>query len=329
MDVARDGDPRRLQERFATWQSSTPVATRGLIFTLICLSLLCTLTFSRMSKVFDNTPYFVIAHFEIWRLVTASFFANNILSLIFQVWAVSYTSSKLERALGTMRFALTTLLLSVGISLMHVVFCVTVAYNYFHPYREAMLFGQRGIWGTIVAWSVLESKMDTRGTKQVFMFPWKIPTKYYPFALTALLCFFGFSWALPMGLGIGYLISHDTVSDETLQRLEDGSNSIASFLLISRSGYISRHEAAGGAAFVDEPVLDSGDRVDGSRGDGSTELESGGHTLGTGRGNVLGIVESAGEVPSAIDELLPRNDPGEAAAQAALRRMNQRQYRNT
>ena len=315
------------RQRYEQWSSTTPIVTRGLILLILFLSLLNTLTFSRLSLAINCVPLFTILHGEIYRLFTASFFGNSILSVIFMLMTVNYTSKTLETALGSLKFALLTFTFTLSISMLFCMTCVTIAYNpILYHNRSAMLWSYNGIWSVVVAFSVVECRLSNTPTKKLFMLPFNIPTKYYPIALTALLSFFGFNLSLPIGLIIGHLVPTNIVAIQTLQRLETESAGLLGYLIVSRPGYIDVANARGEQAYA----VVEGDNITSdtnTRGHGNG-LENGtGGSTGGGVGQVLGRMESAGEVPSAIDDLLPRDDPGEAAALAAERR-RQRQQRN-
>jgi hypothetical protein len=276
-------DPRL---RLNQWISTTPPATLCIIIFMALFSIV-NLVFSNLLNVI---PLFAVLHLELWRLFTATFVANGLLSLVF---------------------------IAIGISTCFVLCCVTLAFNPIKTYKPAMVWSGSGIWGTIVAWSVVESKIYPQIERSLFMLPWKIPSKHYPVALLILLSFFGFSLFLPIGYVLGHLINRETISRATLQSYENSNDeSILSFLLISRSGYVSLSSAAGGEALV----------VGDNSGSNATEVEMGvGSSIGvTGGGHTLGTTME-GQVPSAVDELFI--DPSEAAALAAERRL-QRQQRS-
>jgi membrane associated rhomboid family serine protease len=303
-------DPRL---RLNQWISTTPPATLCIIIFMALFSIV-NLVFSNLLNVI---PLFAVLHLELWRLFTATFVANGLLSLIFMSVSINYFATKLERAIGSLPFFLMTVFIAIGISTCFVLCCVTLAFNPIKTYKPAMVWSGSGIWGTIVAWSVVESKIYPQIERSLFMLPWKIPSKHYPVALLILLSFFGFSLFLPIGYVLGHLINRETISRATLQSYENSNDeSILSFLLISRSGYVSLSSAAGGEALV----------VGDNSGSNATEVEMGvGSSIGvTGGGHTLGTTME-GQVPSAVDELFV--DPSEAAALAAERRL-QRQQRS-
>ena len=327
-------DPRR---KFEEWQSRTPVVTRGIIFILLFSSLFNTLTSSALSSVLECVPLFVISQFEIWRLLTASFFAEGILNVLFLSMAVSWVAPKLERALGSLRFMCLTLFLSVAISSVFCLVALTIAFNPFRQYKPAMIWSVHGLWGIVVSWNAFESTIYPHDTRKLLGLPWRVSTKYHPFVMTALLTFFNFSYLLPIGLLLGlYGGESFMLSSSRLQRMEDDPGGVVSLLLMMSpsSGYVKLSDACGGGrAYADDDGRSGGGSGSGSSGRGSGS--SGGGRGGDGSemytmesGHVLGTAEAEiGDVPSAVDELLPRNDPAEAAALAAERRL-QRQQRN-
>ena len=315
-------DPRQLYHK---WHATTPVVTRAIVTLLAVISVSNTLSLSSLSPVLTCVPLFTLQHLELWRLFTCHFFANGFLSLLFQSFALNYVAKKLERALGSVHFALLTLLFCLSISTLFVILCVTVSHNPIKTYPAAMLFQGEGLWGVILAFTVIECSLYPHPQRKLFMLPWNIPTAYYPFALLVVLSFFGgFSFFIPLGYVLGHVINRSTIPLLTLQHLEAGTeDSIVSYLLSSRSGYISVDAAVGGLAYESES--------EGSSSSGAAEtLERGGRTLGStegakdGGGQVLGTFHPS-HVPSAVDEFFPRDDPSEAAALAAERRLERQQ----
>ena len=306
------------QQHYNRWVTATPVATRGLLFLLLFLSFLHLLLPNSLTCV----PYFTLFKVELWRLFTANWVANGFFSAMFMAMTLNYTAAKLERALGSLHFLLLTLLISTGITTLFVLACATLAYNPVKTYRPAMLWAGNGVWGTIVALSVVESRIYPHPTRRLFMLPWKIPSKHYPLALLGLLCFFGFSLFLPIGYAVGHVITHESIPPETLQSFQMNGND---------HGFVGVSAAMGGQAYgpMDRENSTSGSPatvVPHARG-AESSMESG-SLGGSGRGQVLGSGRSGStgtatnEVPSARDELLPSSDdPAEAAALAAERRM--------
>jgi hypothetical protein len=194
-----------------------------------------------------------------------------------------------------------------------------------------MIWSVHGLWGIAVSWNAFESTIYPHDTRKLLGLPWRVSTKYHPFVMTALLTFFNFSYFLPIGLLLGLYGERFMLSSSRLQRMEDDPGGVVSLLLMmSPSGYVKLSDACGGgrvyaAAAADDDDDGSGSGSgSGSRGSGSDGSEM--YTMESG--HVLGTAEAEiGDVPSAVDELLPRNDPAEAAALAAERRL-QRQQRN-
>lgn len=189
---------------YEAFQRDTPIVTRGLMTTQAgawVLSFFIDLTFG-----LANIPYFTIAKYEFYRIVTSLFICTSFLSLVFAYFSFVETGKRLELSMGSTEFACLLLTIGVFVNILHIAAAA---------FLDALIGGQYwfllpsfGIWIILFGVVAMECTKAPQGSmRKVFVFT--VPTIYYPLALLGIFSLLGgFSLAHLISIGVGYAFGY-------------------------------------------------------------------------------------------------------------------------
>mmetsp|Transcript_29360 Transcript_29360/g.65727 ORF Transcript_29360/g.65727 Transcript_29360/m.65727 type:complete len:404 (+) Transcript_29360:62-1273(+) len=179
--------PNPALEWYKEWSGRTPLVTRYILQTLGVLYLLSWAT-SSLTLGLINIPYSTILKFQLYRLFLAPLVGNSLLSLVFAAIWLSSMGAKVENAFGSAKFASVILMVGTFANAGFAIFCFLMAALGTY---EALFFTCQGFWVVLLGLIAVESLESGVPTRQLFMIPYQIPTKYYPLALYGLFFAFG------------------------------------------------------------------------------------------------------------------------------------------
>ena len=216
-------------------------------------------------------------HFELWRLfsymLVGSGGLGGLFSTVFSLAVLGGTlGTKLEQALGSLRF-FTLTLLTCSVAAFLFVF-IALALEALFPASGAMLWAAGGgPWGLVVSWSAVESRLYPGETRRLFFLPWDIPARMYPVALAVLIVLFGMGGGgqgggaflgIPVALLAGFLFAEEDYNElepsrqqgaflrflaPSTTRLQQWESSSLCAWLVNMDGYVRVGNALGRRAY--------------------------------------------------------------------------------
>ena len=274
-------DPRDTPSaRLRAWRTATPPWTRvkalcacGAVAGLALSGTAATASVHQLRLV----PLWIIRHFELWRLfsyvLVGSGGLGGLLSTVFSLAVLGGTlGTKLEQALGSLRF-FTLTLLTCSVAAFLFVF-IALALEALFPASGAMLWAAGGgPWGLVVSWSAVESRLYPGETRRLFFLPWDIPARMYPVALAVLIVLFGMGGGgqgggaflgIPVALLAGFLFAEEDYNElepsrsqgaflrflaPSTTRLQQWESSSLCAWLVNMDGYVRVGDALGRRAY--------------------------------------------------------------------------------
>lgn len=254
------------------WSGRTPAVTRYTIFATLIPSAICWIL--GMGFTFANCPIATLLGLQLWRLFTAPFVANGLLSMILSTVIFASMAPRRERELGSVGFLLLMMVFGWGTQ---VLFCTIIIILAFNPVYSSPLMamscssGLSVIWLAMMAYDCAENPEQER---RLLFFPVKVKNKFYPFILVGIFSLiFGIQFDSFAALFMGYLYAWGYLdfakpSPDRLRVLENGRlNGMTQWM-----GYVAVDEAGA-------PVPTGGPGADPERGGGGAS----GDVFGRGR----------------------------------------------
>mmetsp|Transcript_6598 Transcript_6598/g.9678 ORF Transcript_6598/g.9678 Transcript_6598/m.9678 type:complete len:323 (+) Transcript_6598:133-1101(+) len=228
--------------------SETPLVTRY-ILSAVSISYLLSWWFD-LSYALGTIPYFCITRFELYRVVTAPFICQNILSLVFSYLSFIDMGKRLELSLGSTNFLCYLMTMGICTNVLFLFLCATIYSATFN--MKYLMYNSVGIWTLIFAVIATDCSNSSMPTRRLFFF--NVPTKWFPLALWGLFTLIGGSGASDLlAIGIGYAYGHGhlnrlKVSAAKCKQWEDSI--LINF--IRRPGWVTGHAAMGESAWASE-----------------------------------------------------------------------------
>lgn len=231
--------------------SETPLVTRYILST-VGISYLMSWWFD-LSFALGTIPYFCITRFEVYRVITAPFICQNILSLVFAYLSFIDMGKRLEFSMGSTSFGFYLLTMGICTNVLFLFVCATIYSATFN--MKYLMYNSVGIWTLIFAVIATDcSNAPADSQRRLFFF--MVPTKWFPLALWALFNLIGGADASDMlAICIGYAYGYGhlnrlKLSTTKCKQWEDS-------LLINftaRPGWVTGHAALGDSAWASEGV---------------------------------------------------------------------------
>eukprot|EP00475_Leptophrys_vorax_P015892 TRINITY_DN22273_c0_g1_i1.p1 TRINITY_DN22273_c0_g1~~TRINITY_DN22273_c0_g1_i1.p1 ORF type:complete len:410 (-),score=89.46 TRINITY_DN22273_c0_g1_i1:29-1234(-) len=289
------GQPQILgpSEMCQQWKSTCPLVTRWVVYLSIPLAILS--LFARtLTLMFGNCPASTFAHFQLYRLLTHTFFDASLISVLFAAYSFNDVGKKVEGVRGSVFLIVSMFQLDLIIQLLFSV--VVTLLRMLVP--SFSLYGtcSTGLWPVVFCFMVYEAQTDVVPTKQFMCFPCDIPTKLYPWILAAIfqvLFYQSFAFDIISGLVIGWVfwkISFLQLSIATATKWESNCffkriAGLQGFVSVSATGvsYIGGSPVAqeGGSSW-NFPSVGGGSGDEEAPARPSLSSKTGGHTLGSG-----------------------------------------------
>ena len=184
----------------------TPYITRTSLLAMAGCYLVSFLFNAEM--VLGNTPFFTVFSFEVYRIITAPFVGNSILTLLMVALFYPAMGTKMETSLGSAAFLYLMAVLTVVINVVFVVVCLLL---YAVGLVEALFYSCSSFWLVLFGLITIECMQAPEQPRRLFMLPLDIPSKYFPLLLYAMFSLFSgpvLSFAVSMGVGYLYGLGH-------------------------------------------------------------------------------------------------------------------------
>lgn len=223
-------------DAYNAWHNTTPIVTR---FTMICIIILYLISwFINMDTAFNNSSYYTIYKFQIYRLFLSPFVGNSILSIVFLALFYPSMASRMENSMGSTFFVALLCIISIVTNVIFVVITTSLYYMGVN----SLLWSCSGFWTIIFGILTIECLAQPDMPRRIFMLPIDIPSKYFPLAMLAFFYLFnGFQLDFFISVCIGAAYSRGLLdrlrpSSTTMQSWESQGGCL--FQLSRASGWV-------------------------------------------------------------------------------------------
>ena len=140
---------------YQQWSERTPYVTRVTTVSLCFLYILS--FFIPLDSYLGNTPFFVVQHFEIYRLLLSPLVGNSILSLIIILLSYPTMAQRMENSSGSAAFLSLILIFTLAINVLVTVICYIFFIMSIFP--EAIFWRSAGFFSIFFALLTIECMM--------------------------------------------------------------------------------------------------------------------------------------------------------------------------
>jgi membrane associated rhomboid family serine protease len=159
------GQPQMLGpgDMFSQWQATCPLVTRWVVYLSVPLCIL-SLFAKSLSMMFANCPFGTFGHFQLYRLLTHTFFDSSVFSVLFAAYTFNSVGKKVEGVRGTVFLLFSMLQLDIIIQLIFSLIATSLQMLVpsFHLYGSC----SSGLWPIVFCLMVYEAQTDVVPTKQ-------------------------------------------------------------------------------------------------------------------------------------------------------------------